>query len=434
MSASVETIGQLERRLNISLPPAEIDSEVENRLKNLARKVKLDGFRPGKVPFKVVAQRYEEQVRREVLGDALQKNFSDVVRTQNLKVAGYPRFEARADGALEYSAIFEIYPEIKVGDLTAVQLQKWTTEVGAAEVEKTLEIMRRQRATFAPIARAATTGDRVTIDYIGRIEGQEFEGGRGSDVAIVLGEGRFLPDFEAQLKGLETGAAKTFEIRFPEDYHGKELSGKTATFEIKLKQIEEEKLPLVDAEFARTLGIEDGDLDRMRNEIKANLEREVKQRAVLRIKDQVMQALLDHTEVTVPKSLVELEIEHLKTTTRHDLEARGVKTAGLALPQEVFETQAQRRVRLGMILAEVVKTHGLQAQPEQVRALAEERAQGYEQPEQVVQWIYQSPQRLRELESAAVENNIVEWALRTARVEDKTVAFDELMGQGKLGK
>ena len=434
MSASVETIGQLERRLNISLPPAEIDSEVENRLKNLARKVKLDGFRPGKVPFKVVAQRYEEQVRREVLGDALQKNFSDVVRTQNLKVAGYPRFEARADGALEYSAIFEIYPEIKVGDLTAVQLQKWTTQVSAAEVEKTLEIMRRQRATFAPIARAATTGDRVTIDYIGRIEGQEFEGGRGSDVAIVLGEGRFLPDFEAQLKGLETGAAKTFEIRFPEDYHGKELSGKTATFEIKLKQIEEEKLPLVDAEFARTLGIEDGDLDRMRNEIKANLEREVKQRAVLRIKDQVMQALLDHTEVTVPKSLVELEIEHLKTTTRHDLEARGVKTAGLALPQEVFETQAQRRVRLGMILAEVVKTHGLQAQPEQVRALAEERAQGYEQPEQVVQWIYQSPQRLRELESAAVENNIVEWALRTARVEDKTVAFDELMGQGKLGK
>jgi len=425
----MENISQLERRLDISLPPTEIDSEVQNRLRNLARKVKLDGFRPGKVPLKVVAQHYEEQVRREVLGDALQKNFGDAVRAQNLKVAGYPRFEVRAGGPFQYSATFEIYPEVTIGDLSQATIQRPQAQVEAADIDRTLQIMRRQRATFEPVTRAAATGDRVTIDYLGRIDGQEFEGGRGADAAVVLGEGRFLPDFENQLPGLEAGGARTFEIRFPQDYHAKELAGKTATFEVNLKRVEEVKLPPLDAEFARTLGIEDGDLDRMRNEVRANLEREIGQRVALRVKEQVMQALLDGTKVEIPKSLVEIEIEHLSAAARQDLEARGIKTAGVPLPREVFEAQAQRRVKLGLILAEVVRANGLQAKPEQVRALAEERAQSYEQPEQVVQWIYQSPQRLRELESAVVEDNVVQWGLRSARVEDRPVTFDELMGQ-----
>jgi len=431
MSASMENISQLERRLDISLPPTEIDSEVQNRLKNLARTVKMDGFRPGKVPLKVVAQHYEEQVRREVLGTALQKNFGDAVRAQNLKVAGYPKFEAREGGPFEYSATFEIYPEVTVGDLSKISLQRPVAQVGESDVDKTLQVMRRQRATFEPVARAAAAGDRVILDYTGRVAGQEFDGGKGTDVAIILGEGRFLPAFEAQLLGLETGAAKTFEIHFPQDYHGKELAGKTATFDIVLKQIAEAKLPPVDGAFARALGIEDGDLDRMRDEIRANLERELKQRVALRLKEQVMQALFDSTKVEIPKSLVELEIEHLTAAARHDLEARGARTEGVPFPRDVFEAQAQRRVKLGLILAEVVRANGLQAQPEQVQALAEERAQSYEQPEQVVQWIYQSPQRLRELESAVVEDNVVQWALRSARVEDKTVTFDELMGQSK---
>jgi len=431
MSANVENISQLERRLNISLPPTEIDDEVQNRLKNLARKIKMDGFRPGKVPFKVVAQHYEEQVRREVLGDALQRNFGEVVRAQNLKVAGYPKFEARESGPFEYSATFEIYPEVTVGDLSKVVLQRPTAQVGAGDIDKTLQIMCKQRATFEPVTRTAANGDRLTLDYSGRVDGQEFDGGRGTDVTITLGEGRFLPDFESQLLGLETGAVKTFEIRFPQDYHGKELAVKTATFDIKLKQIEETELPPLDAAFARSLGIEDGNLDQMRNEIKANLERELKQRVTLRLKEQVMQALLDNTKVEIPKSLVELEIEHLTAAARHDLEARGVKTESMPFPRDVFEVQAQRRVRLGLILAEVVKANNLQAQPEQVRALAEERAQNYEQPEQVVQWIYQSPQRLRELESAVVEHNVVQWMARITKIEDKTIAFDELMEQQK---
>jgi trigger factor len=427
MSANVENISQLERRLNISLPPTEIDGEVQNRLKNLARKIKMDGFRPGKVPFKVIAKQYEEQVRREVLGDALQKNFGEVVRAQNLKVAGYPKFEVRESGPFEYSATFEIYPEITVGDLSKVVLQRPVAQVDNGDVDKTLQIMRKQRATFEPVARASANGDRLTFDYIGRVGGQEFDGGRGTDVIIMLGEGRFLPDFESQLLGLETGAAKTFEIRFPQDYHGKELAGKTATFDIKLKQIAEIKLSPLDAAFAQSLGIEDGDLDKMRNEIRANLERELKQRATLRLKEQVMQILLDGTQVEIPKSLVELEIENLTAVARHDLEARGAKTGSMPLPRDVLEEQAQRRVRLGLILAEVVKANSLHAQPEQIRALAEERAQNYEQPEQVVQWIYQSPQRLRELESAVVEQNVVHWMSHNAKVEDKTITFDELM-------
>jgi trigger factor len=431
MSANVENISQLERRLNISLPPTEIDGEVQNRLKNLARKIKMDGFRPGKVPFKVIAKQYEEQVRREVLGDALQKNFGEVVRAQNLKVAGYPKFEAQESGPFEYIATFEIYPEVTVGDLSKFVLQRPVAQVGNGDVDKTLQIMRKQRATFEPVARASANGDRLTFDYIGRMGGQEFDGGTGTDVIIMLGEGRFLPDFESQLLGLETGAAKTFEIRFPQDYHGKELAGKTATFDIKLKQIAEIKLSPLDAAFAQSLGIEDGDLDKMRNEIKANLERELKQRVTLRLKEQVMQMLLDSTQVEIPKSLVELEIEHLTAAARHDLEARGAKTGSMPLPRDVLEEQAQRRVRLGLILAEVVKANGLHAQPEQIRALVEERAQNYEQPEQVIQWIYQSPQRLRELESAVVEHNVVQWMAHNAKVEDKTITFDELMEQQK---
>ena len=431
MSANVESISQLERRLNISLPPTEIDGEVQNRLKNLARKIKMDGFRPGKVPFKVIAKQYEEQVRREVLGDALQKNFGEVVRAQNLKVAGYPKFEARESGPFEYIATFEIYPEVTVGDLSKFVLQRPVAQVSNGDVDKTLQIMRKQRATFEPVARTSANGDRLTFDYIGRMDGQEFDGGRGTDVIIMLGEGRFLPDFESQLLGLETGAAKTFEIRFPQDYHGKELAGKTATFDIKLKQIAEIKLSPLDAAFAQSLGIEDGDLDKMRNEIRANLERELKQRVTLRLKEQVMQMLLDSTQVENPKSLVELENEHLTAAARHDLEARGAKTGSIPLPRDVLEEQAQRRVRLGLILAEVVKANSLHAQPEQIRALVEERAQNYEQPEQVIQWIYQSPQRLRELESAVVEHNVVQWMAHNAKVEDKTITFDELMEQQK---
>ncbi len=432
MQANLETLGQLERRLSIAVPLAEIDSEVASRLKRLMRTVKMHGFRPGKVPLKVVEQQYGGQVRQEVLSDALQKSFGDAVRQQNLKVAGYPKFEAKPldDGAsqFEYSATFEIYPEIVVGDISKSTITRPTLGVGEAEIDKTLEIMRKQRVNYEPADRAAAEGDRLTIDYKGTIGGAPFDGGTAENSSVVLGEGRLLPDFEKQLLGLKSGESRAFELRFPDDYHGKEVAGKTASFEVKVTQVAAPKLPEVDAEFAKSLGVADGDLGQMRTEIRANLEREVKARLKSRVKDQVMQALLDVTQIEVPKALVEMEVQRMQTQARQDLAARGIPVKDdMPIPAEMFEKQAQRRVNLGLILAEVVRANGLNAKPEQVKAIVEEQAQSYEHPQEVVKWFYQSPERLREIESMVLEDNVVAWALGAARIEDKAIAFDELM-------
>jgi trigger factor len=433
MQANLENLGTLERRLSVAVPLKEIDHEIDTRLKRLSRTVKMHGFRPGKVPLKVVAQQYGPQVRQEVLGETLQRSFGEAVRQQNLKVAGYPRFEPKPlnDGAseFEYSATFEIYPEVQVGDISSMTISRPQLEVGEAEVDRTLEIMRKQRVTYETVDRAAQNADRVTISYKGTVDGAEFAGGAAENQPAVLGEGRLLPDFESQLAGMKAGETKTFNLRFPDDYHGKEVAGKEATFEVSVSEVAAPRLPEIDAEFAKSLGVTDGDTAKMRSEVRANLEREVKGRLKARVKDQVMQALLDVTKVEVPKALVESEIERLRELTRHDFAARGIPVKqDVPLPGELFEKQATRRVNLGLILAEVVKANQLQAKPEQVRAIVEEQAQSYENPQEVVRWYYQSPERLREIESMVLEDNVVEWALRTAKVEDKPLEFDELMG------
>lgn len=432
MQANLEKLDRLERRLDIAVPMTEIESEVDTRLKRLSRTVKMHGFRPGKVPLKVVAQQYGGQVRQEVLGDALQKSFGEAVKQQNLKVVGYPKFEAKSAagdaGQFEYSATFEVYPEIAVGDISDITLTRPTLEVSDAEIDKTLQIMRKQRATYAPAERAAASADRVTLSYSGTIDGKAFDGGSAKDYAVVIGEGRMLPDFETQLVGMKTGESKTFDLRFPDDYHGKDVAGKTAIFEIELSEVAAPVLPEIDAEFAKTLGVADGDLVKMRGEIRGNLEREVKGRLKARVKDQVMQALLDATRIEVPKSLVEMEIERMKTMARQDMAARGIQVKDdMPMPSDVFEKQAQRRVNLGLILAEVVRINNLQAKPEQVRAVVEEQAQSYEHPAEVVKWFYQSPERLRDIESMVLEDNVVAWAQSAAKVVDKMVTFDELM-------
>jgi trigger factor len=435
MAATMEQTSQLERRLDITLAQTQIDGEVQNRLKQLARTVKMHGFRPGKVPMKVVAQQYGEQVRREVMGDALQQNFSDALREQNLRIAGYPRFEPKAgsDAAvpMEFSATFEVYPDLVVGDIAQAVIARPQVEASEAEVDKTIDIMRKQRATYDNVSRAAAEADRVTIDFEGKIDAQVFEGGVGTDVAVVLGEGRLLKDFESQVVGMNVDQTKSFELRFPDDYHGKEVAGKTATFSVKLKQVAEAKLAPVDADFAKMLGVADGNVDTMRKEVRENLEREVKRRINAKVKDQIMQALLDSTPVESPKSLVDMEIERMQNGMRQELESRGVKSDGMPMDASIFEAAAQRRVKLGLILAEVVRINGLQAKPEQVRAQVEEQAQTYEVPAEVVKWYYQSPDRLRDVESMVVEENVVAWALATAKVEDKKTDFDELMGNTK---
>jgi trigger factor len=432
MQANLETLSALERKLSVSLPAADIDSEVENRLKRLSRTVRLHGFRPGKVPLKVVAQQYGTQVRQEVLGDAMQRSFGEAVRQQNLRVAGYPTFEPKpvTEGAAEfhYSATFEIYPEVRVGDIAARTIERAVLEVTDADVEKTLEIMRKQRARFEPVERAAREADRATIDFRGTIAGAEFQGSSGSGQAAVLGEGRLLPDFEAGVVGMKPGETKDFDVRFPDDYHGREVAGKTARFRVTVNAVAEPHLPAVDADFAKSLGVADGDLAKMRAEIRANVEREVKVKLRNRVREQVMQALLDATPVEPPRSLVQMELQNLRAGARQELAARGVQVpADAPLPADMFEQQALRRVSLGLILGEVVKLNGLYPKPEQVRVLVEEQAQSYERPAEVVKWFYATPERLREIESAVLEDNVVAWALGVAKVTDKQVDFDELM-------
>jgi trigger factor len=434
MQANLETLSALERRLSVSLPATDIDHEVESRLKRLSRTVKMHGFRPGKVPLKVVEQHYGLQVRQEVLGDAMQKSFGEAVRQQNLKVAGYPRFELapRTDGAMEfqYRATFEIYPEVTVGDITGAAIERPALEVDEAEVDKTIEIMRKQRARYEPVERAAQIGDRVTIDFRGTLDGADFPGSTGSGQQAVLGEGRLLPDFEGGVTGMKAGETKAFDVNFPADYHGREVAGKTARFEVTLGQVAAPRLPEVDAAFAKSLGVADGDLSRMRAEIRANLEREVKAKLRSRLRDQVMQVLLDATHLEAPRSLVQIEIERLQAGARQELAARGVKvTPETPLPTDLFEQQARRRVSLGLILGELVKQHSLFAKPEQVRKHVEEQAESYERPEEVVKWFYAAPERLRDIESVVLEDNVVAWALGVAKVTDRKLDFDDLMGK-----
>ncbi len=436
MQANLETLSGLERRLSVAVPLTEIDVEVQSRLKNITRTAKMPGFRPGKVPFKVVQQQYGASVRQEVLGATLEKSFGDAVRDNNLRVAGYPKFDAappvEGSADFQYSATFEVYPEFKVGDIAGKTIDRVKLEVGDAEVDKTLDIMRKQRVTYDIVDRAAQKEDRLEISYKGTIDGTPFEGGTAEKQNAVLGEGRLLPDFEAALAGLKTGDSKGFDLKFPDDYHGKEVAGKTAHFDVTVSDVAAPKLPQIDAVFALSLGVPDGDLAKMRGEVKANLEREVKQRLKAKTKDQVMQALLDATPVDVPKSLIEMEIQTLQNMMRENMASRGMPVKDdVPMPAEIFTAQAQRRVSLGLILGELVRENNLHARPEQVRASVDLQAQSYEKPDEVVKWFYSQPDRLRDIESVVLEENVVEWALGVAKAEDKAITFDELMGYNK---
>lgn len=435
MQSNLETLGSLERRLSIAVSMQEVNNEIANRLKRLSKTVKVHGFRPGKVPVRIVEQQYGGQVRQEVLGDTIQKSFGEAVREQNLRVAGLPKIEVQSGDEtteqFEYTATFEIYPEVELGDLTAISIEKPVVEVGDAEIDKTIEVLRKQRAVFEPVQRAAAAGDQAKMDYRGTIDGEAFDGGSAEGNIVQLGEGRLLPDFENNVVGLSAGESRTFTMTFPEDYHGKEVAGKEAQFKITVHEVLQPRLPEIDAEFAKTLGVADGDLEKMRSEIRANLEREVKRRTISKVKEQVMKALLDSTSVEVPQALVEQEAERLAEQMKQDLKSRGLNTENVPLPHEAFDEEAKRRVRLGLIVSEVVAKHELKATPEQIKEVVEDQAKAYEQPEEVRRWYYQSPDRLREIESVVLESNLVEWVTGQAKVEDKPTPFDDLMGNAK---
>jgi trigger factor len=432
MQASLETLSTLERRLKVAVPVNQINNEVENRLKRLQRTVKLHGFRPGKVPMKVVVQQYGPQVRQEVLGDTVERTFGEAVREKNLRVAGYPKIEAKpaaeAEAEFEFTATFEVFPEIGLGDLSGVGIERPSVTVGEAEVDKTIEVLRKQRTRYEGVDRAAANGDAVVIDYAGSIEGTPFDGGAAQGQSIILGEGRLLPDFEAALIGMRAGESKSFDLVFPADYHGAEVAGKKAVFEVTLHKVQEQILPAVDAEFAKTLGVEDGSLERMRADVRANLEREVKRRVQARVKDQALKTLLETSTLEVPKALIDMEIERLMSQMAENLRGRGMKPEQMNMPREAFEPEAKRRVSIGLVLNELVRQKGIKAQPDQVKTLILEYAESYERPDEVVQWYYQSGERVREVEAVVLENNVVDWVLANAKVLDKATPFEELMG------
>ncbi|MDE2048382.1 MAG: trigger factor [Betaproteobacteria bacterium] len=443
MTAAIETLSALERRITLSIPKATIQSEVDARLKRLARTVKADGFRPGKVPLKVVAQRYGFSVEYEVMQDKVGNAFVSAASQAQLRVAGAPKFDQKTDGVaddqLAFEAVFEVYPDVAIGDLSAVEVERVTTEVSEAAVDKTLEILRKQRRHFHVRGEAAhdgataegvaaADGDRVTVDFEGKLDGVAFAGGSATDFEFILGDGRMLPEFEAATLGLQAAQSKTFDLKFPDDYHGKDVAGKTAQFTITLKKVEWPHLPAVDAEFAKSLGIADGDLAKLREDIRNNLQREVKFRLVARNKQAALEALSRTAQLEVPKALVSDEVQRLQESARADLKQRGVKDADTApLPEELFRPQAEQRVRLGLAVAELVKQHKLEATPEQIRAHVDELAQSYEKPADVVTWYYGKRERLAEVEAAVVEKNVTDFIFSKVKVVEKNLPFDDVM-------
>lgn len=426
MTVTVETLEGLSRRITLNLNPALIETEVGKRLGKIARTVRVDGFRVGKAPMKLVAARYGGEVRNEVLGDALQQAFGSAVQEHKLAVAGYPQFTAEANGA--FVATFEVFPEITVGDLTKIKVTRPQIEIGDADVDRTLEVLKKQRVHYQAVERAAANGDRVHIDYAGSIDGNAFPGGEAKDFPVILGEGRTLPDFEGSLVGLKAGESKTFDVTFPADYFAKDLAGKTATFKAEVKSVHEAQFPAIDEAFAATLGVHEGGVAKLREEIAGNLKREAKRRVLAKVKEQVMNGLLESTQFDLPSTLVAHERHALMEKAVTDLKARGMKEADIKLNDSVFEPQAKRRVALGLLMDTIIGQQGLKADETKVRALVDEFAQSYEDPSDVVSWYYQDATRLKEVQALVLEENVVDWVLSQAQVTDEPTPLEKIMG------
>ena len=435
MAVTVETLEKLERKMTLTLPLNAIQSEVDTRLKRLARTVKMDGFRPGKVPMSVVAQRYGYSVHYEVMNDKVGEAFSVAANEAKLRVAGQPRIsekEGAPEGELAFDAVFEVFPEVKISDLSGAVVEKVTAEVSDAAIDKTLDILRKQRRTFAQRAADAPAqdGDRVTVDFEGKTDGETFSGGKAEDFQFLVGEGQMLKEFEDAVRGMKSGESRTFPLSFPADYHGKDVAGKQADFLVTVKKIEAAHLPEVNEALAKSLGIADSTVEGLRADIRKNLEREVKSRLLARNKNAVMDVLVANAELDLPKSSVQAELDRMIEAARADLKQRGIKDADKApIPDDVFRPQAEKRVRLGLVVAELVRTNALQAKPEQLKAHIEEMSASYEKPQEVVRWYLSDNRRMAEVEAVVVENNVTEFVLGKTKIQEKTISFDELMGQ-----
>ncbi len=435
MAVTVETLEKLERKMTLTLPVTVIQSEIQSRLKRLAKTVKMDGFRPGKVPMNVVAQRYGYSVHYEVMNAKVGEAFSSAANEAKLRVAGQPRItekEGAPEGEMAFDAVFEVFPDVKLGDLAGAAVEKLSCEVSALAIDKTLDILRKQRRTFSqrPHDAAAQLTDRVSVDFEGKIDGEPFDGGKAENFQFVLGDGQMLREFEEATTGMKTGESKTFVLAFPADYHGKDVAGKAADFMVSVKKIEAAHLPDVDEALAKSLGIEDATVEGLRADIQKNLEREVKFRLMARNKQAALDAMASVAELDLPNASVQSELQRLIENARADLKQRGVKDADKApIPEEIFKPQAERRVRLGLVVAELVRTNDLQARSEQIKSHIDELSASYEKPAEVVRWYYGDPKRMAEVEAIVIENNVTDYILSHAKLTERLIAFDDLMGQ-----
>jgi trigger factor len=434
MQPVVETLSGLERRLELSVLLADVETAVQAELKRAARTAKAPGFRPGKVPMAMLERTHAPGIRYDAINDKVGQAFEKAIETAGLRIAGAPKLEPKTEGTpegtLAFFATFEVYPAVTVPDLSGLKIKRAVTTVGEAEVQRTVDILRKQRVEYAARdGRAAQDEDRVTLDFAGTIDGVPFEGGQAEAFPFVLGQGRMLPEFETAARGLKAGETKVFPLPFPADYAGKDVAGKTAEFTITVKEVAEPILPVIDAEFAKSLGQPEGDVEKLLADIRGNVEREVKARTLARTKTNVMDALIGAVSFDVPKSLVDSECQARVQAARAELTQRGVPNADkMPIPADAFTTEAERRVRLGLLVSEMVQQAQLQAKPEQVRARIEEFAGNYEKPAEVVSYYLSDRARRAEVEGIVLEDNVVQHALAKAQVEDEQVPFDQIMG------
>ena len=441
MSLQIENIGALERKVSLEFSKSELLPKREAKLKQLGKNMKMAGFRPGKVPLKMIEQQYGQQVDFELSFDHASNRFFEFAQAEKIELVGQPRLEPKSEldaDQIIFDAFFEVFPVVVIGDVSQTEITRYDTEINDTEIDKTIDLLRKQRVHYHPRGedhghgdggadQSAQSGDQVTIDFVGSIDGVEFDGGKANDFTFILGQGQMLPEFEAAALGLVQGADKTFPLNFPEDYHGKEVAGKTAEFKITMKKVEWPHLPELNDEFALSLGMTEGGIEKVRSEVRQNLERETERRKQSILKNQALDALSNATTIELPKFLVSQEEERLIEMARSDLEQRGVPNAKNApIPPGMFVPQAEQRVKLGLILNQLVKDESLKATADQIKAEIEDQAASYEDPKEVTRWYYSDPSRLGDVESLVTENNVVAYVLSKAKVIDKKVSFEEL--------
>jgi trigger factor len=426
MQVSVETTSGLERRMTVEVPKEKIDQEVRSRLKSLASRAKLDGFRPGKVPMKVIEKRYGGQVQQEVLGEVMQSSFYEAISQEKLIPAGQPHIEpkAMADDAkdLEFTATFEVYPEITLAEMSQLNIEKPVVEITEQDIDNMVETIRKQQSSFQTAEKKSEHGDRVIIDFEGKLGDEHFEGGKAQEYPIVLGTNRMIPGFEDQLVGVEAGQETTLKVTFPEEYHAPNLAGKDATFDIKVHRVEQPELPELNDEFAANMGVKDGGLQAFRDQVKENMQRELNNTIKNQLKQQVMDGLLQHNQFDLPKALVDNEIQGLVAQRKQTMGQQDVD-----VDATVFEDQARRRVALGLILSEIIKQNDIKVSPTKLREMVEGIAASYETPEEVIKYYYGNKERMNEIENYALEEEVVDWVLSQASVTEKNATFNEIM-------